>query len=238
MWSDNSNLIQRRFFSILIVVVDLVYHVSGFEPSHSILSQISLRLQSPSTTASMPFLTHRTSAPHTTPTINPAVRPQRHPLPQNTPIPSTTNLHATPQIDLQSDTTLYGRGEMHLSAALTEGDVVAYHTGSWEVDGVTVGDNTDEPPGVGYCRVDTLQIVWTHNCEHGFVRGIAVDVGDDGNGSGGGVIVVEQSVGGDGGLVFVEFGPEQLVARLPVDWAEGGERGSLLVPLPEELGAV
>ena len=73
-------------------------------------------------------------------------------------------------VDLQSDTRRFGRGAMHLSALLEEGDVVAYQTGNWLVDGVPVGDDY-VPASMAYCRMETLQVVWTHNCEHGVLRG-------------------------------------------------------------------
>lgn len=76
-------------------------------------------------------------------------------------------------VDLQTDDTLYGRGEMHLSAALEDYDVVVYQTGSWTVDGVEVGDGS--PATWRYARVENIQIVWTHNCEHGVIRGVALD---------------------------------------------------------------
>ena len=64
-------------------------------------------------------------------------------------------------IDLQSDTAQFGRGEMHLSALLEDGDVVVYQTGTWYVDGVEVG--TGEPASFAYAVVDNVQVVWTHN---------------------------------------------------------------------------
>ena len=76
-------------------------------------------------------------------------------------------------IDYQSDA-YYGRGDMHLSAAVHEGETVVYRTGSWYVDGVLVVDE-DAVPAYELCRVETIQIVWTHNCEHGVLRGLAVD---------------------------------------------------------------
>ena len=114
------------------------------------------------------------------------------------------------------------------------------------MDGATVGDDPDAPPIMKYCKVDTLQIVWTHNCEHGVIRGISVEIGGGGTiGSGS----ANQEEGSDSSchdvsccttpdddLEFVEFGPEQLVARLPVEWLdEGCERGYLAVPLPDEV---
>eukprot|EP00553_Chaetoceros_curvisetus_P006094 CAMPEP_0204623800 /NCGR_PEP_ID=MMETSP0717-20131115/9559_1 /ASSEMBLY_ACC=CAM_ASM_000666 /TAXON_ID=230516 /ORGANISM="Chaetoceros curvisetus" /LENGTH=103 /DNA_ID=CAMNT_0051638997 /DNA_START=366 /DNA_END=674 /DNA_ORIENTATION=- len=103
---------------------------------------------------------------------------------------------------------MYGRGEMHLSAMLEEKDIVVYQTGTWEVDGAEVGDGT--PSKFEYCAVETMQIVWTHNCEHGFVSGLAVTINID-------EMRGDVSVKNDP-LEFVAFGPEQLVARLPVEW--------------------
>jgi len=148
-------------------------------------------------------------------------------------------------IDFQSDTSLYGRGERHLSAIINEEDVVVYQTGTWEVDGVTVGDgDEDAPPTMKYCKVDTLQIIWTHNCEHGFIRGISVDIvsgNDEGSSeeeenSNNSCRIELCRTTPDDDLEFVEFGPEQLLARLPVEWLDDNrERGYLAVPLPKEL---
>ena len=76
-------------------------------------------------------------------------------------------------IDYQSNTNQFGRGEQHLSAVLYEGDTVIYRTGNWYVDGVLVGDEDAE---IVYkiCRIETIQIVWTHNCEHGVLRGLDI----------------------------------------------------------------
>ena len=127
-------------------------------------------------------------------------------------------------INLQSDTSLFGRGEMHLSAILNDGDVAMYQIGSWEVDGVIVGE---EKPERKFCIVDTMQVVWTHNCEHGVIRGLSCNiehVDDD--------IIVKVS----DPIEFIEFGPEQLVAQLPVNWINNDKSiGNLLVKLPEHL---
>jgi len=124
-------------------------------------------------------------------------------------------------IDYQSDTNLYGRGDMHLSADLDENDLVAYQIGTWEVDGVEVGDG--EPASLKYCVVENLQVVWTHNCEHGVIRGMAVCI----NTTDGSVDLLSP-------LEFVDFGPEQLVARLPIEWIDE-DQGKLLVSFPEDL---
>eukprot|EP00977_Amphora_coffeiformis_P015589 scaffold4582_cov166-Amphora_coffeaeformis.AAC.4 len=125
----------------------------------------------------------------------------------------------TSTIDYQSD---YGRGMDHLSADLQEGHVVVYQTGTWCVDGVTVGDDGHQPPAWEYCLVDSLQLVWSHNCEHGVVRGFAMTKlgGDDDDDDDDSISDKDQ-----GALLLqvedwntmIEFGPEQLVARIPVE---------------------
>ena len=62
----------------------------------------------------------------------------------------------------------FGRGLEHLSADLVEGDVTLFQTGSWAVDGVTVG--TGEPR-LEAAVLSSIQLVWTHNCEHGVLYG-------------------------------------------------------------------
>ena len=71
-----------------------------------------------------------------------------------------------------------GRGLDHLSAALEEGDLVLYQVGSWTVDGVVVGDGDE--PALAYAVVDTLQLVFTHNCEHGWIYGSVNTAGSTG----------------------------------------------------------
>ena len=111
----------------------------------------------------------------------------------------------------------FGRGLDHLSASVDEGDFVLYQTGSWSVDGVTVG--SDEEPRLEAAQVSNLQVVWTHDCEHGVIRGehcsLPHSCGDgDGDGDG-----TEDSLRLDD--EYVQFGPEQLVARLDVEGEEG-----------------
>ena len=124
-------------------------------------------------------------------------------------------------IDYQSDSSKFGRGEMHLSAVLDEKDIVVYQAGTWEVDGVEVGDG--KPASYEFCAVETMQIVWTHNCEHGFIRGLAVKINSD-----------DCKVEVISPLEFVDFGPEQLVARLPVEWIDD-EEALLLANFPSAL---
>ncbi|GFH54461.1 hypothetical protein CTEN210_10937 [Chaetoceros tenuissimus] len=124
-------------------------------------------------------------------------------------------------LELQTDDE-YGRGEMHLSAVLDEGDVVIYKTGLWEVDGVQVGDG--EETNYEYGIIDTIQVVWTHNCEHGFIRGMKVVL--DGEGKKLSILQPYE---------FIDFGPEQLYARIKeIDWINEHE-GCLSMSLPSEL---
>ena len=136
-----------------------------------------------------------------------------------------TALHAeAAAIDYQSN---HGRGEHHLTAALQPGDVVVYQIGTWYVDGVQVGNG--QPAAWDYCLVDTLQIVWSHNCEHGVVRGFALklqqrtsaqqehhdsDTASDDNDS---KSTTTQLLQVHDFNDMIDFGPEQLVARIPVE---------------------
>jgi hypothetical protein len=125
-----------------------------------------------------------------------------------------SSLSASTTIEYQSN---HGRGENHLSAFLEEGDVVVYQTGTWYVDGVEVGNG--EPPNFQWARIDNLQVVWTHNCEHGVLRGIALKemVTEEGGES-----ILQLSVLEP--MEAVEFGPEQLVARVSVVWEWDNEK--------------
>ncbi|GMI16200.1 hypothetical protein TrLO_g12943 [Triparma laevis f. longispina] len=124
-------------------------------------------------------------------------------------------------VDLQSDC---GRGQEHLSARLEEGDVCVYQVGTWMVDSVSVGPG--EPPRLLLARVDCLQINWTTDCEHGRILATPVSTRQ------GDALHIDKDVEYAG----VEFGPEQLIARLPVAWADE-YAGTLLAPLPEMLPA-
>ena len=61
-----------------------------------------------------------------------------------------------------------------------------------------------------YMLVDAIQIVWTHNCEHGVINGFEAIVKDDGS-------VDEIRVGTtfEIGSQYVQCGPEQVVAKIP-----------------------
>ena len=124
-------------------------------------------------------------------------------------------------LELQRDC---GRGQDHLSARLLEGDVAVYQTGTWMVDWVAVGPGA--PPRLLLARVDCLQINWTIDCEHGRIIGTAIS-SLEGN---------QLRVAEEEEYAGVEFGPEQLVARIPADWADD-QSGTLLAPLPAMLPA-
>ena len=83
-----------------------------------------------------------------------------------------------------------------------------YQTGQWTVDSVAVGDGDE--PDLAYAVVDTLQLVFTHNCEHGWIYGSALHC------DAGGVL---RPPDGD---AFVQIGPEQLLARLDGDALDDG----------------
>eukprot|EP00534_Pseudo-nitzschia_fraudulenta_P003057 CAMPEP_0201128092 /NCGR_PEP_ID=MMETSP0850-20130426/32589_1 /ASSEMBLY_ACC=CAM_ASM_000622 /TAXON_ID=183588 /ORGANISM="Pseudo-nitzschia fraudulenta, Strain WWA7" /LENGTH=256 /DNA_ID=CAMNT_0047397155 /DNA_START=194 /DNA_END=964 /DNA_ORIENTATION=+ len=140
-------------------------------------------------------------------------------------------------VEYQSDESRYGRGEMHLSAVVSEGDTVVYRTGTWYVDGVLVGDPHDESgedesdggtPSHSYelCRIDTIQVVWTHNCEHGLLRGLAVDPQNETNDEHSNENETAARLSLRIPLEDVQFGPEQLIAVLKnVVWESERERG-------------
>jgi hypothetical protein len=156
----------------------------------------------------------------------------------------------TTNIEYQADIHNYGRGEQHLSACLQQGDVIVYQAGQWWVDGVLVGDDnfdslsppphssssasTTSSPTYHYAVVETIQVVWTHNCEHGvigawpltLVRNKHNDDDDDAAGIGDettstGTTFTQRFEITDY-KEMVQFGPEQLVAKLPCRWEEEG----------------
>mmetsp|Transcript_24494 Transcript_24494/g.31356 ORF Transcript_24494/g.31356 Transcript_24494/m.31356 type:complete len:198 (-) Transcript_24494:37-630(-) len=132
---------------------------------------------------------------------------------------SSSRLHL---IDRQSDKSKYGRGVDHISADINEGDVIAYQDGTWFVDGTEVGDGS--PATVRYCLVDTVQIVWTHDCEHGLVYGFDLTVADNNDDQ---VSSDEHGANIKKGNIFiiqnesyVQCGPEQILCRIPVSSTE------------------
>jgi len=79
-------------------------------------------------------------------------------------------------------------------------------------------------------QVDTIQLVWTHNCEHGVINGFDLSVAS--------ATAVEESAGGamvEQGSYFIlsneyaQIGPEQVLARIPSSKRNlNGEREILL----------
>ncbi|KAG7368688.1 hypothetical protein IV203_031439 [Nitzschia inconspicua] len=138
-------------------------------------------------------------------------------------------------IDYQSDTTNYGRGDRHLSATLDRGDVVVFQTGVWFVDGVEVGDGSSQTASFRYGVVETIQVVWTHNCEHGVIRVWPLSIAEqDGDATTTAqFLTLNQSTD-----ECVEFGPEQLVAKLPLVWEDGAERMQSPVMLRDDMWEV
>ena len=100
-----------------------------------------------------------------------------------------------------------GRGYDHPSAFLEEGDLVTYVTGTWKVDGVDVG-KVDAKQKINAALITCTQLVFTHNCEHGYLYGLALDLKEIDDG--GGRILVER----DSAHVDIQFGPEQLVSKI------------------------
>jgi hypothetical protein len=142
------------------------------------------------------------------------------------------------QIEFQAD---HGRGEDHLSAFLEEGDVVMYQTGTWYVDSVEVGEGTT--PKIEWAKIDNLQVVWSHNCEHGVLRGIsfkeeeeeALNINDDHDNRDNNNWNHRRRICQVEPLDVVEFGPEQLIARVPVIWEDGQEtKCRIAVPIDND----
>ena len=86
--------------------------------------------------------------------------------------------------------------------------------------------------------------MWTHDCEHGQIRGFKVVVvdpsslsskaGNDNDNNN--YEITDVNVKLDESMTYVEFGPEQLVARVSVSWSSDDEMNGLLtVPLPSTL---
>ena len=174
----------------------------------------------------MPLLSTRSSK-HLQPMYIPlpTILGRRFSQPQNT-VTEENNFLLLRASKLDSDETIieyqsddkYDRGEMHISAAVNEGDTVVYRTGSWYVDGVLVGDE-DATPAYEYCRVESIQLVWTHNCEHGVLRGLAVDLSEDDNSEQQGQHLSLRTP-----LDEVQFGPEQIIAWISnVVWEPNNE---------------
>ena len=117
-------------------------------------------------------------------------------LPPSIGVLARTRARAAPvqcRIELQS---AFGRGNAHLSWNVEDGDIVVYQVGTWLVDNVEVGDGS--PARMRFARVDNVQINWTHNCEHGVIRGTAMYLGGDGS-----TLDLDEEE-------EIQFGPEQV----------------------------
>ena len=124
-------------------------------------------------------------------------------------------------LELQDD---FGRGHAHLSWFLEDGDLAVYQVGTWLVDNVEVGDGT--PARYRFCRVDCTQINFTTDCEHGLVRGTAAHIGNDGS-----TFTLDEED-------EIQFGPEQLVARVGASVWQDDEWTEVSYALPPEMVAM
>jgi len=123
-------------------------------------------------------------------------------------------------IDRQSDSNKYGRGVDHISADLKEGDVIAYQAGTWYIDGLSeVGDGS--PSYVRYMVVDTIQLVWTHDCEHGVINGYDLLVEDASNED----QIVEMKSKFIPTDENFQVGPEQILAKIPTHQIHDNDTG-------------
>ena len=120
-----------------------------------------------------------------------------------------------------------GRGHEHLSARLDDGDVVLYKTGNWEVDGVPVGEG---PTELRLARITLTQLVFTHNCEHGWIYGEPLRACAEAD-SPSLRLEDDDELGAD-----IQFGPEQLVVILDDEIISDEEESRFLLgSLPPEL---
>ena len=68
---------------------------------------------------------------------------------------------------------------------------------------------------VKYMKVDTIQLVWTHDCEHGVINGFDLSIGNENEGtesSSGAVQMGSYFIAIDD---YLQVGPEQILARIP-----------------------
>ena len=80
---------------------------------------------------------------------------------------------------------------------------------------LNVGDGSD--PTIRYMLVDTIQIVWSHNCEHGFVNGFDAKVISQGEPTPISSYGSDLKVGSvfEIGNEYIQCGPEQVIAKIP-----------------------
>lgn len=164
------------------------------------------------------------------------------------PVPSMRRVRMS-FIELQESC---GRGHEHLSARLEVGDVCVYQTGTWMVDWVPVGPGLS--PRLLLARVDVVQIDWTTDCEHGRIIGTPISSVEGNNvyinpSEEFGAVQVSIRIAfrsfrahkpSQHSLLtpslLVQFGPEQLVARVQAEWIDDLS-ANLLAPLPSSLRA-
>ena len=88
-------------------------------------------------------------------------------------------------------------------------------------DRLVTGDGSES--SVRYMQVDAIQLVWSHNCEHGVINGFDVAAEDE-NGE-----RLPADSGVERGSIFavteeyIQIGPEQVLARIPT---VAGEKGT------------
>ena len=159
------------------------------------------------------------------------ILPTTQPLyyPNNNSLVLFNNNNDNDNIDRQSDSNKYGRGVDHISVDLREGDVIAYQAGTWYIDGLSeVGDGS--PSYVRYMVVDTIQLVWTHDCEHGVVNGYDLLVEDASNED----QIVEMKSKFISTDEYLQIGPEQLLAKIPTHQIHDNEWMSMSNFHPKE----
>ena len=84
-------------------------------------------------------------------------------------------------------------------------------------------DSVGSDPYFCYALIETIQLAWTHNCEHEVLRGLQVEIDDARN------VKLIQPVS------TIEFGPEQLIAKIPTEWDEASETGKMLVSVCDDM---
>lgn len=101
-----------------------------------------------------------------------------------------------------------------------------YQVGTWQLDWSPAGPGN--PPRLLLVRIDCLRLNWTHDHEHGSLIATAIAAIDDSR--------TEVRIDENEPVGAVEFAPEQLVARVPAEWADDFS-GTLSVALPAMLPA-
>ena len=108
------------------------------------------------------------------------------------------------------------KGHDHLSAFIQEDDIVIYRTGTWYIDNIEVGDGTPATLQAGIVRA--VQLVWSHDCEHGciYIEPLIPTSSSNINTNTDDYDMLIK-LDDDDNSVLAAFGPEQLVAVLAID---------------------